>query len=357
MSQVRPSGQHHVQDLAWLPQQSHPLPHMPSNKQHGKTRSPSFAQVVKAEVAKISGASSSSAQDAAQPMPAPDMDLDTPVVSENTSAEELQVQLTRLDKLILSLESLPADPTVKELIEDKKAERALARATLRSLKPLKTQLRAAMEARDRAIKKHTSLSEEVSDLKALLAAKQESLNASAQEVQNLVAEADRVATLHKEESLATMRAAEEAEASQEEESVGSMPQQWTTALVGAMPPALAAEFSHWFMTYQQAGAQTEQQDHASGSAPVTPQRLTHVPGSPQLPPASPHTPHVAQQEAATPLGNQSQGPAESKPSFGPSVRPFRAGRMAAAACPYAQTIEETGLGQADSSQDVQEDAV
>ena len=168
----------------------------------------------------------------------------------------------RLGNQIPKLEALveaDGDTDLKDCLETKREERDLLRARIRSLKPLRTQLRAAAEARDKAVKKHADLSMEVNNIQLLLGAKKAALAEAAKDVERRAGDFERVAELQKLENLATVSTAAP---SQPQAGVPTDPAGWAAAFASSMPLGMAAAFQEWIAASSQAGFPRHPVPHA-----------------------------------------------------------------------------------------------
>jgi hypothetical protein len=87
-----------------------------------------------------------------------------------------------MESTIAALEALAQDSDVQTLITQKRAQLEVIRGKLHAARPLRTQMRAAEEARDRAVKKHSLLNEEIIGLRLILDGKAAELATAAEDV-------------------------------------------------------------------------------------------------------------------------------------------------------------------------------
>ena len=116
-------------------------------------------------------------------------------------ARESRLQAT--EQVMQALRAEHTDPAVAQLLETKHREAEQTRAALRAVRPIRTQLKAAIKSRDKLMKKHTAVAEGVQSLAAQLQAKQTELEELAKALRD---KAQVVAQLEK-----TVRAEELAE--------------------------------------------------------------------------------------------------------------------------------------------------
>ena len=110
-----------------------------------------------------------------RPAAVEDVDIE-PTDAVNVEREELQARLKEAEARVASLEPLVADPDVAIILADRKKKRDDIRFELHAARPLKTQLKAAEEARDKARRLHAALTEEMDNIRLIVKAKQEEID-------------------------------------------------------------------------------------------------------------------------------------------------------------------------------------
>lgn len=151
-----------------------------SCKGHGKSAAKgSFYQAVVAEAAKY----------------APEMENGMDTTDDETDRERLQAELKKVEAAVQTLEAMPPDEDIAPILASRRAKRDDIRARLHAARPVRSQLRAAEEARDRACRQHSALSEAVHSLKLILQAKTEELDTSTADVAKAVAAVDALQAL------------------------------------------------------------------------------------------------------------------------------------------------------------------
>lgn len=102
--------------------------------------------------------------------------------------ERLQAELKKTESTVVALEAMTPDSDILALIAQKRLHLEAIRGKLHAARPLRSQLRAAEEARDKAVKKHSILNEEIIGMRLILEGKVAELAAAAAEAKtsNLV---------------------------------------------------------------------------------------------------------------------------------------------------------------------------
>ena len=121
------------------------------------------------------------------------MDVDAANLDAGTSREALQEELRKAEAAVVALEQVADDPDILKVLESRKAKRDHVREQLRAARPLRSQLRAAEEARDKACKRHAALSQEVLNLRLIVAGKEKELARADAEARDAMA---KVTLLH-----------------------------------------------------------------------------------------------------------------------------------------------------------------
>ena len=111
-----------------------------------------------------SGKSSRSSK-GSEPVGAQGMDGDV-TMKPLDERERLQSILQATEQLMQALRAVPHNPAVAQLLETKQCEAEPTRAALRAMRPTRTQLKAAVESRDKLMKKHSTVADGVQSLVA-----------------------------------------------------------------------------------------------------------------------------------------------------------------------------------------------
>ena len=186
-----------------------------------------FYAAVLSEAAKYS--------DKAKEAPAPKDD--------SATREKLQLELKKADAAVAEIEALAHDPEIAQVLVKRKAKRDELRSQLHALRPWKTQLRAAEEHRDKCVRAHTQLSEELHGLKLILQAKQEELLGIAKDVTEAISNVSAIqAKAISEEQV--VRSPYSLPATPPGAAPGS-PVQWAAGLAVSLSPGDRAKFEHF----------------------------------------------------------------------------------------------------------------
>ena len=78
--------------------------------------------------------------------------------------ERLQSTLQATEQVMQALRAVTHDPAVAQLLETKQCEAEQTRVALRAIRPIRTQLKAAVEGRDKLTKKHAADADGVQSL-------------------------------------------------------------------------------------------------------------------------------------------------------------------------------------------------
>ena len=109
---------------------------------------------------------------------------DTPAAA--SEREVLQAELRKAEAAAQAIENLPPDDDLVPVLEARKARRDEIRTKLHAARPVKSQVKAAEETRDRLCRSHLTLSEELHGLKIIVQNKQQELDALAKDVSNAI---------------------------------------------------------------------------------------------------------------------------------------------------------------------------
>jgi len=151
----------------------------------------------------------------------------------------LQEQLKVAEAAFAALEALGEDPDLAPLLDIKKAKRDSIREQLHAARPIRSQLRSAEEARDKACRKHSQLSEEIHSMKLILQGKMAELEAIAADVSRHLAAVRRI-----QEQLVKEDPQQMSPVSQRSSSP-TTPVQWAAGLAHVLPGAVKKSFHHW----------------------------------------------------------------------------------------------------------------
>jgi len=164
------------------------------------------------------------------------------------SREKLQEELRKAELAVTALEALDSeDPDMTALLDIKRQKRDAARAQLHAARPLRSQLRAAEEAKDKASKKHAALSEEIHAIKLILEGKEKEMVVAAAEVKANLLLAHNLHSQIMHESLAEPGAAP-GWVGQTPPSPPMSTVQLAAALAYSLPPNARESFEQWMFT-------------------------------------------------------------------------------------------------------------
>ena len=154
--------------------------------------------------------------------------------------ERLQSILQATEQVMQALRAVPHDPAVAQLLGTKQCEAEQTRAAFRATRPIRTQVKAAVESRDKLMKKHAAIADGVQSSVAQLQSKQAELaelaNALRDKVQLVAQLQERV----RAEELAEVPSIHIGNAP------GSMSAaQWAEGLATALKGSHAASFRNW----------------------------------------------------------------------------------------------------------------
>ena len=210
-----------------------------------------FADAVKKEVDKAKGVVSTipspSAHVAVQPAPS------TPAaVPEQTSEEkrkQVSDKIAAATKLMTDLEAMQsADPAIAELIVQKTKDVEYLKEQLRAMRPISVQAKVAVENRDKAVKAHSKLQEEVESLADLIKIKKQQLAKSKKEAEAAQAEVDAIAERQRLQNLQVLTG-NQAPSSLLMPSPSS-PAQWAAGFQACLPKDVACSFQLWMSSVQ-----------------------------------------------------------------------------------------------------------
>mmetsp|Transcript_22786 Transcript_22786/g.58122 ORF Transcript_22786/g.58122 Transcript_22786/m.58122 type:complete len:241 (+) Transcript_22786:520-1242(+) len=217
----------------------------------------SFQSALQQEVARLVGSGKAQVPD---PRPAGNAEASmSEVVEEGTDADQLRKQRTKLDAIVGKLESVDHD-SVKQILEERRAERTSIREKLRALKPLPVQIRQATEARGMALKHHVALTMELVDLKQLVLAKERLAAESVREADANQIQVDELVERHMQEhamcltahAAASIQCGDTAAPTAAVMPTAKSPVQWMAGLASALQdaPEVAASFQQWLGSVQ-----------------------------------------------------------------------------------------------------------
>ena len=152
---------------------------------------------------------------------------------------DLKAQIDEVDSKIVQLTKLGADSDIEQLLASKRVKKEQLLAKLRLLKPWKQRVQAALDARDRAMKRVQSARDQYAELQRLLESK-----------------AAEIVELETTASALAKEAKEVANKAAEEDSMPApplvvppcsdySPAQWAAGLMGSLPQEQALLFSRW----------------------------------------------------------------------------------------------------------------
>ena len=175
------------------------------------------------------------------------MDVDS---IDQPSRETLQEELRAAEAAVAALEQCGDAPDIQSALAARKAKRDEAHERLRAARPLRTQLRAAEEARDKACRKHGNLVKEVHSLRLILEGKEQEMKQADTEARQAMAS---VTVIHEKISNEELQSDKVTTtplgAVAEEPPPPSMtPVQWAAGLAYTLPAPARASFERW-MTY------------------------------------------------------------------------------------------------------------
>ena len=215
-------------------------------------------------------------------------------VSQSPERNELIKKLADLDALIGKLQPMSEDLDVQALVDEKKLEKQTVQASLKSRRPIRTQMKIAAEMLDKARRKHTRILEEEQGLQAMIQTKRQEMQQVAEEIAGHLAEVSALECKLRDEGAEGIQDAED--------------KILVTTVAGGVPSTQAVPSQQWLAFQRWCQDQVLMEDTAGQTAsPTTPVEVLGT----RTPNGKEGQQHQEEGEATT-------------ASYGPAMGPFRA---------------------------------